>query len=78
MPFPFSLTGTKAQASLTATEQVELDLAGQIVVDDPDSGASNITVTLAADYGVINAAAGDSGVTVAGSGSGLELPARLH
>ena len=62
----FSLGST----ALLATEQVSLDLKDVIAIDDPDSGADDITVTVAVDYGILNITPGASGAVVANSGTG--------
>ena len=47
-----------------ATEQVALDLKGQITIGDTDAGSDIITVTLSVTEGVLNVDPGTSGVTV--------------
>ncbi len=54
---------------LIATEQVGLDLKDVILVEDPDSGASDITVDVSVDYGILNITPGASGAVVANSGT---------
>ncbi|MGB0721687.1 MAG: hypothetical protein ACPGU7_04745, partial [Gammaproteobacteria bacterium] len=63
---------TVSVPNLTATEGVPLDLTGKITVDDPDTVADvDIqSVTLSVSNGVLNVAAGGTGVGVTGSGSG--------
>jgi Ca2+-binding RTX toxin-like protein len=65
--------GLEAQDFTTtydATEQVDLDLKGTIVLDDPGSGSNPISVTIAVDYGILTVTAGTSGADVADSGTG--------
>jgi hypothetical protein len=64
--------GPQAQDFTTtydATEQVDLDLKGTIVLDDPGSGSTPITVTIAVDYGILTVSTGTSGADVADSGT---------
>ncbi|MDB5706217.1 MAG: Type secretion C-terminal target domain subclass [Sphingomonas bacterium] len=65
--------GPQAQdftTSYVATEQVDLDLKGTIVLDDPGSGSTPITVIISVDYGILTVSAGTSGADVADSGTG--------
>ena len=62
--YAFSLAST----SIRATEGVTIDLKGVIEIDDPDSGAGDITVTISADYGNVAALPGTSGASVVNQG----------
>ncbi|MFA6112364.1 MAG: FG-GAP-like repeat-containing protein [Sphingomonas sp.] len=53
-----------------ATEQVDLDLKGTILLDDPGSGLNPISVVISVDYGTLTITAGSSGADVADSGTG--------
>ena len=57
-------------ATLTATEQTNLDLTGVgFSVSDADSTSADITVTLGVGEGVVLGTSGDSGVVISGSSS---------
>ncbi|MBY8826316.1 beta strand repeat-containing protein, partial [Sphingomonas colocasiae] len=62
----FSLNETPVYA---ATEQVSLNLKGNVSIADSDVGGSTMTVTLSVGYGILTATAGDSGANVSGSGT---------
>ncbi|MBY8826489.1 tandem-95 repeat protein, partial [Sphingomonas colocasiae] len=63
----FSLNETPVYA---ATEQVALNLKGNVSIADSDVGGNTMTVTLSVGYGILTATAGDSGASVSGSGTG--------
>jgi hypothetical protein len=54
-----------------AIEQVSYDLKGTIQIDDPDTGAGSMTVTLSVDYGILAVTAGGTAAGVAGSGTNM-------
>ncbi len=61
----FALNGP----SYTTTEQVALDLKGNISIADVDVGGGTMTVTLGVGYGILTVTAGTSGADVSGSGT---------
>jgi VCBS repeat-containing protein len=61
---------TITSADYTATEQVSLTLKGTgLSVSDVDAAGGSVTATLSVGEGTLNAAAGDSGALVSGSGT---------
>ena len=58
-----------APGAYAASEQTALNLAGSITLGDVDGGAGSETLTLSVGSGILNAAAGTTGVVVVGSGS---------
>jgi hypothetical protein len=56
-------------ATLAATEQQTTDLKNTMSVADVDAASGNVTATVSVDYGILNAAAGTSGVVLSGSGT---------
>ncbi|HSA61949.1 MAG TPA: DUF4347 domain-containing protein, partial [Nitrospiraceae bacterium] len=65
-------TATITPLTYSATEQTSLTLHGTgLSVADVDAGAASITATVSVTSGTLSAAAGTTGVTVAGSGTAI-------
>jgi hypothetical protein len=56
-------------AALAATEQQTTNIKNTMSVADVDAGSGSVTATVSVDYGILNAAAGTSGVGLSGSGT---------
>ncbi|MEA3036794.1 MAG: hypothetical protein QOH04_2571 [Sphingomonadales bacterium] len=56
-------------AALAATEQQTTNIKNTMTVADVDAGSGSVTATVSVDYGILNAAAGTSGVGLSGSGT---------
>ena len=66
--------GIKAQVfaapGFRVTEDAALELKGSLAIADVDAGTAIVTATLSTSYGILAVAAGTSGATVSGSGTG--------
>ena len=62
-------TADIASNSYSVNENSNFDLTDKMTVTDPDSGNSDVTVTLSVGQGIISASSGSTGVSISGNNS---------